>query len=57
MYTSRRIDDREILLKRQQKIYFQMSGAGHEGIGVAAGLALRAGMTGFILTIGTGRCA
>jgi len=32
MYTSRRIDDREILLKRQQKIYFQMSGAGHEGI-------------------------
>ena len=42
MYTSRRIDDREILLKRQQKIYFQMSGAGHEGIGVAAGLALEA---------------
>jgi 2-oxoisovalerate dehydrogenase E1 component len=28
MYTSRRIDDREILLKRQQKIFFQMSGAG-----------------------------
>jgi len=27
MYTSRRIDDREILLKRQQKIFFQMSGA------------------------------
>src|SRR3954467_13352859 len=43
MYTSRRIDDREILLKRQQKIYFQMSGAGHEAIGVAAGMALRAG--------------
>jgi 2-oxoisovalerate dehydrogenase E1 component len=41
MYTSRRIDDREILLKRQQKIFFQMSGAGHEAIGVAAGMAMR----------------
>ena len=41
MYTSRRIDDREIFLKRQQKIFFQMSGAGHEAIGVAAGFALR----------------
>ncbi len=42
MYTSRRIDDREILLKRQQKIFFQMSGAGHEAIGVAAGMTLKA---------------
>ena len=43
MYMSRRIDDREILLKRQNKIFFQVSGAGHEGIQTAAGMALRAG--------------
>src|SRR5271155_189839 len=47
MYTSRRIDDREITLKRQQKIFFQMSGAGHEAIGVAAGMALKAGYDWF----------
>src|ERR1700739_2937703 len=47
MYMSRRIDDREILLKRQQKIFFQMSGAGHEAIGVAAGMAMKPGYDWF----------
>jgi 2-oxoisovalerate dehydrogenase E1 component len=41
MYLSRRIDDREILLKRQNKIFFQISGAGHEAISAAAGFAMR----------------
>jgi 2-oxoisovalerate dehydrogenase E1 component len=41
MFASRRVDDREILLKRQQKVFFQISGAGHEALGVGAALALR----------------
>jgi 2-oxoisovalerate dehydrogenase E1 component len=47
MYLSRRIDDREILLKRQQKIFFQISGAGHEALQVGAALALRTGYDWF----------
>jgi 2-oxoisovalerate dehydrogenase E1 component len=47
MYLSRRTDDREIVLKRQQKIFFQISCAGHEALLVAAGMAMRAGYDWF----------
>ena len=47
MYLSRSMDDREILLKRQQKIFFQVSGAGHEALQVGAALAMRPGYDWF----------
>ncbi|HEX6560315.1 MAG TPA: dehydrogenase E1 component subunit alpha/beta [Longimicrobiales bacterium] len=47
MLTARRTDDQEILLKRQNKIFFQISGAGHEAVQVALAAQLRPGSDWF----------
>ena len=47
MHLSRRLDDREVVLKRQNRIFFQISGAGHEAIQVAAAMSLRSGYDWF----------
>ena len=57
MLLSRKIDDKEIQIKNQSKSFFQISGAGHEAVLVAAGRHLRPGVDWLFRITATARSA